>query len=77
MGWSSGSMLASELIENAMSNIPDPEARSSFYRDMISSFENYDCDTLDECLGVDEAFDLVYKELYGFEDEDEEEDDLE
>lgn len=71
MGWSTGSMLASEIIENAMRNIADPTARSVFYRDMIESFESYDCDTLDECLGVDEAFDLVYKELYGDYGEDE------
>jgi hypothetical protein len=41
---------------------------------MISSFEDYDADTLDECLGISDALDAVLKEVYNIDDPDEEPD---
>lgn len=74
MSWKSGSAIATNLIRSVMSTIDDPESRKQFYLEMIDTFESYDCDTLGECLGHDEAFDLAYLELYPeieFEEDDE------
>lgn len=64
MGWASGSRLASELIDVAKVTITNEDERASFYEKMIYVFEDADCDTLDECLGVDDVFDEVWDELY-------------
>jgi len=64
MGWSSGSYLFSEIVQIVRDSIQDYEDRVEFYRRLISLFEDRDCDTLHECLGDDEAFDTVWKELY-------------
>ena len=58
-GWASGSRLASELIDVAKVTITNADERASFYEKMIYVFEDADCDTLDECLGVDDVFDEV------------------
>jgi hypothetical protein len=36
--------------------------REEFYKKMIEIFEDHDCDTLDECVGVDAAFDSAFEE---------------
>jgi hypothetical protein len=64
MGWSSGSNIFEEIITVLRSNVPNYEDRCDIYRELISVFENYDCDTLYECVGSDEAFDEVWKEMY-------------
>lgn len=62
MGWASGSIIASELIESLSETVDDEYARREFYAKMIEIFEDHDCDTLDECLDIDPAFDKVYNE---------------
>lgn len=71
MSWTTGSAIASELINTAMVTFPAPKARTEYYKSLIEIFTDFDCDTLDECLGVDEAFDEAYEEVYGPSDEDE------
>lgn len=34
--------------------------REAVYADLIRLFENYDCDTLEECVGKDVAFDCAW-----------------
>lgn len=65
MGWGSGSRLMSNIIDQ-LEQIESltPEDKKSVYNAMIVDFEDQDCDTLDECLGVSEEFDAVYYELY-------------
>ena len=75
MGWGSGSRLAAELIEVARDTFSDRTERSVFYESMIEMFESADCDTLDECVGIDPVFDQVWNELYPSDDEDDWEDD--
>lgn len=59
MGWSSGSTLMSEVIA-AMKNANIPEhLRAVAYDGIIDAFRNEDCDTLDECIGEDHAFDVA------------------
>lgn len=68
MGWSTGSRILSEIIESIMENVADEAERSDIYSDLIGIFEDYDCDTIDECLEIDEVFDEVYNEKYPEED---------
>jgi hypothetical protein len=66
MGWAKGSGLFERLIEVLFDKVDDPDTREEIYVEMIAAFEDLDCDTLQECLGEDEAFDsalrLVYEE---------------
>lgn len=64
MSWASGSELFSEIIEILKENIDDDSIREEIYYKLIGCFENRDCDTLDECLNEDEAFDDAYNEFY-------------
>lgn len=45
----------SEIIQSLQDISPFQRLR--VYRRLIKCFENNDCDTLDECLGVDQVFD--------------------
>ena len=76
MGWASGSLVMSNIIERFNMNNIDDDVRESIYGVLIDEFENSDCDTLHECLGEDPAFDAAYKEASYFssDDIDEEED---
>jgi hypothetical protein len=42
----------------------DNDARKILYREVIPEFEDYDWDTQDECLEMDQAFDEVMWELH-------------
>lgn len=64
MGWASGAELAGDIIEVVKSQVPDKDARAAIYRHLIDKFERFDCDTLDECVGIDKVYDKVYKSRY-------------
>ena len=64
MGWGSGSRLAGELIDIVKDVVSNSDERSEFYERMIEQFEEFDCDTLDECVGIDPSFDEVWNRLY-------------
>lgn len=70
MGWASGAMLLSEVVEIIKENVDDVKVRKSIYEGLISAFEGFDADTLDECCGEDSAFDEVYKTLNPPDDDD-------
>ena len=63
MSWSRGSELFSNIIDIIKTNGVDFETRKSIYEQMIESFMNLDCNTLNECIGEDRAFDAVWKML--------------
>ena len=69
MGWASGSALAASMVATAKKVFKDNEARYQFYRIMIEEFEAFDCDTLDEAMGIDKMYDKAYNELYPEEDD--------
>lgn len=75
MGWSSGSLLFSNIIELLQKHVPDEEARQAVYVQLIDAFEDFDCDTLQECEGEDEAFDSAIRDVHPdwYEDEEDEE----
>lgn len=64
MGWSSGSSLFSEIISVIKDNVIDDLIRKEIYTSLIPAFEEEDCDTLEECLGEDDAFDDAYHDYY-------------
>lgn len=64
MGWGSGSRLFSEIIEATVDVGIDKVTRKELYEKYMESFEDADCDTLDECVGIDDAFDEVWKAKY-------------
>jgi len=77
MGWATGSALFAEVAESIERHVHDEQIKINIYYEMISSFEDYDADTLDECLGISEALDSVLKEIYNIDDPDkDEEEDL-
>ena len=63
MGWASGSEIMSEIIDETKLAIPKEKARRAFYRQMIHVFEQYDCDTLDDCRGADPIFDEALDDM--------------
>lgn len=66
MGWASGSDLMVRIIRRVKrSRENDPfTGVSEIYDILIREFENSDCDTLDECLGMDTYFDYAYRRLH-------------
>ena len=64
MGWSSGSALGAAMVMTAKKVFKDKEARYQFYLIMINEFEDMDCDTMDECKGIDKMYDKAYDHLY-------------
>ena len=64
MGWSSGSSLGAAMVMTAKKVFKDKEARYQFYLIMINEFEDMDCDTMDDCKGIDKMYDRAYNELY-------------
>lgn len=62
MGWASGSSLFRDLILTVKKNISSNAVRKRIYDDMLESFESYDWDTQNECLGIDVMFDELWEE---------------
>lgn len=60
MGWSSGSHLMYEIIQSLKKEVKDDKVRQAIYEDIIPAFEDFDCDTLYECIEMDKAYALAY-----------------
>lgn len=72
MGWSSGSSLFSDVAEIIADNVDDDARKLIMYKRLIESFQNHDCDTLDECTDIDPVLDTLLGALIGADKEDEE-----
>jgi hypothetical protein len=64
MGWASGSGLFSDVIRILQKSVKEESVRKKIYKELISAFEDMDCDTLDECVEKDNAFDDVWEWLH-------------
>ena len=62
MGWGGGTEIFSVIIQEAVKAVPDKEARKKFYEPILAVFYERDWDTVDECMGVDDAFDELMEE---------------
>lgn len=74
MGWASGSRLMCDIIDSLHNEGIDKEIRKNVYANLIEAFSEFDCDTLDECTGIDKAFDEAYYAYYEIDPEEEQED---
>lgn len=70
MGWGSGSRLMDELIELLETVVTNESEKKELFKGMITAFEDFDCDTLNECVGRSTAFDEAYSAIHPI-DEDE------
>lgn len=69
MGWGTGSELMSDIIMDLKNRVPDDKLRQEIYEVLILHFENFDCDTLSDCIEDDEIFKSALEEAgYEFED---------
>lgn len=59
MGWARGAGFATAMIKTVQAFVPDGNARKAIYATLIDACEDEDCDTLDECTGVDPCFDMA------------------
>ena len=57
MSWNSGNRVWNAIMASLVDRVPDYQTRVDIYCDLIPAFEEMDCDTLDECVGFDDAFD--------------------
>lgn len=63
MGWCTGSGLLGDIIMSTKKVVPTKH-RKELYKLFVNHFENYDCDTIHECCGIDKQFDEALKEMY-------------
>lgn len=71
MGWASGSELLKNIVGILDKNLA-PNVRVNVYRQLIRSFQSFDCDTIDECVSKKYPdFTKAYKKEYPGRDEDE------
>jgi hypothetical protein len=71
MSWGRGSELFSDVAEIIAENVVDDNVRKLIYMRLIEAFQNYDCDTLDECMDIDPVLDKLLEALVESDEEDE------
>jgi hypothetical protein len=64
MGWSGGSDLFEAVIKATKKQVKSKKKRKKIYRPILAAFEQHDWDNLDECEGLDKAYDEIVAELY-------------
>ena len=74
MSWGRGSELFSDVAEIIAENVVDDNIRKLIYMRLIEAFQNYDCDTLDECTDIDPVLDILLEEMFESEEVEDEED---
>jgi len=57
MSWKLGSTIMDNIIEALKDRIDDEAVREEVYATLIEVFMENDCENLDECYGIDSAFD--------------------
>lgn len=74
MAWSIGSKILSDIVTSLTEHVQEDSTRHSVYFDLVALFEEYGCDTLNECRGEDPLLDEVLYDA-GIIDLDEKDDD--
>jgi hypothetical protein len=64
MGWSSGTTVMEKIMNATKAVVEDGTDRKRLYIEFIGAFEDADWDNIDECVGIDEAFDEAVAYLY-------------
>lgn len=65
MGWARGSELVSRVARRVVAVVENPSQRRGIFDELIAAALDGDCDTLDECRGVDSELDAAIDELWG------------
>lgn len=73
MTWKAGYIIFDKVIEALNNADVDDSLRKSIYEELIPAFEEEDCDSLEECVGVDKVFDSVWKDHLEAQKEEEDE----
>ena len=68
MSWSNGSELMATIIDTMCENQVKADVRYAIYAKLIPEFEDYDCDTLFECVDLDTAFKSAYEDISSMSD---------
>jgi hypothetical protein len=74
MSWGRGSELFSDVAEIIAENVVDDNIRRLIYMGLIEAFQNYDCDTLDECMDIDPVLDTLLEAMALMEESEDEDD---
>jgi hypothetical protein len=71
MSWNTGSRIMSDIISSLLDSVDviDTDARDEMYKILIRVFEEYDCDTLDECVPDDPVFERAFYAIHPLEDD--------
>lgn len=51
------------LFEECSGDMPE-QSKVDFYVGLINLFEEQDCDTLDECFGTSNFYDMAYQQIH-------------
>jgi len=62
MGWSGGTRIACDMIRSIEDNVDLQYTRVKIYKELIATLEDEDCDNLEECIGISDAFDEALEE---------------
>ena len=74
MGFASGSEVMDTVIAAIQEHVDDDNIRVKMYEQIAEAFWGVmDCDTLDECMGVDPAYDKALENIGFLEKEEDEE----
>ena len=69
MGWSNGSDIVDRVARVVCAVVETSETRSEIFAELVQAVLDCDCDTLDECRGIDPELDNVIDEYWGTEEE--------
>lgn len=70
MAWTTGKELFLEIVESIERHVFDEQLKINIYYELVSTFENYNVETLDECIGVSETLDVVLYEIFDIKEQD-------
>jgi hypothetical protein len=70
MAWTAGKELFLEIVESIERHVFDEQLKTNIYYELVSTFEDYNVETLDECLGVSDTLDMVLYEIFDIEEQD-------
>ena len=68
MSWSSGSVLFGNIARIIRDVVTNEDEKKCLYYEIILEFGDFDCDTLDEALGIDPILDEILQELLEIEE---------
>lgn len=58
--WPEGTDLLEEVIKTIKDEVRDVETRTKIHENLIALWVDNDCLNVEECLGIDAAFDKAY-----------------